>query len=265
MRLQTLTAHERVAQTVNYILFFGNKGVWICRVECWPQLILHLILIAVDDNDTLFLVYTLHKTTVHHVPFGVLHGNLSRQFELDYRYCLMHLRNKTHILFGEVGTLLIHTRLINLARVIGILLHCKRSKRNHIYRIAILQGCGVCIAKRQAQHTRNTASVAGSRTHPQHIVVTPCDVKMVIFAKSIHNVMRTRTAVENIAKNMQAVDYKTLYQVAQRSDEVVGTSCTYYSVDDDIEVRLFVLNIVSLMHQLLNDICILLGKALAHL
>ena len=77
--------------------------------------------------------------------------------------------------------------------------------------------------------------------------------------------MRTGTTVEDIAKDMQAVNYKTLYKIAQCSDKVVGTACTYYRIDNYIEICLFVLEILCLVHQLLYDVCILFGQALAHL
>ena len=147
MALQAFTTHERMAQAVNHILFLGGKGIWVRGVKCRPQLIAKFIILAVNGNDTAFLVNKLHETTVHHIPLGMLHRNLSREFELYYRYCLMHLRNEAYILLVEVCAFLIHTWLIDCTWVIGILFHCKCSKRNHIYRIAILECRRVGIAQ----------------------------------------------------------------------------------------------------------------------
>ena len=96
----------------------------------------------------------------------MIHCYLSRQFELDDGYCLVHLCYQAHILLIEIRAFLIDARLVNLAWVIGILLHGKCCKRNHIYCISVFESCHIGIAERETQHACDTAAAACSRTHP---------------------------------------------------------------------------------------------------
>ena len=223
MFLQALAAHERVTQAVDDILLLGSEVVRMFRVECRPQLVLHLVILSVDSYDTALLVYKFHKAAVHHIPLGMLHGYLTRQFELNDRNSLMHLSNQTHILLVEIGTFLIHTRLVYLTRVIGILFHCKCRQRHHIDSIAVLKGCCIGIAQRETEHTGDTAGITSRSTHPQHVVVTPGYVKVVVLTQSIHDVMRSGTTVKYVTQDMQTVTYQTLDKIAERRYEVVGT------------------------------------------
>ena len=46
---------------------------------------------------------------------------------------------------------------------------------------------------------------------------------------------------------------------------MTGTACANDCLYDDIEIGLFVMDIIGLVHKLLDDIGILLGEALANL
>ena len=77
--------------------------------------------------------------------------------------------------------------------------------------------------------------------------------------------MRTGATVKDIAKDMQTVYDKPLYKIAESRNKMAGTSCTDYSVDNDLQIGLFILVVVTLVQKFLNDIHILFGEALAHL
>ena len=64
---------------------------------------------------------------------------------------------------------------------------------------------------------------------------------------------------------MQTVDNESLYEIAESRNEVTGTACTYDGVDDDPKIGLSVTVVTAIVHELLDDICILLGEVLAHL
>ena len=265
MILQTHTALERATQTFHNVTLLGGERIWVGGVECWPQFVEHFVLLAVDGYGSTFLVDGLHETAVHHVPLGVCHSYLTRQFELYDRDCLVHLRNETHILLGKIGAFRIYSRLIYFTWIIGILLHGECCQRYHVDCIAIFKSLCIGIAQRQTEYTGNTACVTGCSTHPQDIVVTPCYIHMVIVAQGIHYAMCTGATVKDIAKNMQTVYYQTLYEITECCDEMPCTACSDDCLDNYIEIGLFVLIVVCLMQKFLNDVGILLGEAFAHL
>ena len=77
--------------------------------------------------------------------------------------------------------------------------------------------------------------------------------------------MCARTSVENIAKNVQAVNGESLYKIAECCYKVLGASCAYDCLYNDTQIGLFVLYVVALVQKLLDYVGILLGEALAHL
>lgn len=63
-------------------------------------------------------------------------------------------------------------------------------------------------------------------------MVAPLYVEPAVIAEDIHDYMRARSAVENVAKDVKLVYAQTLDHVAERDDEFVCLTCGYYGLDD---------------------------------
>ena len=96
-------------------------------------------------------------------------------------------------------------------------------------------------------------------------MVAPLDVDVVEVAERVHDEVCARTAVVDIAEDVQAVDGQALDEIAEGDDEVVGAARADDGADDDVEVGLLVVVVGTLVQQLFYNIGILLGQALAHL
>ena len=96
-------------------------------------------------------------------------------------------------------------------------------------------------------------------------MVAPLDVDVVEVAERVHNKVCARTAVVNVAEDVQAVNGQALDEIAEGDDEVVGAARADDGADDDVEVGLLVVVVGTLVQQLFYNIGVFLGQALAHL
>ena len=176
----------------------------------------------------------------------------------------MHLRR-------QLQRLLVHLRVLQqnglerLAGVVAVLLQRKRRQRQQVDAVAVLQRCEVGVAQTQAQHVADAGVVARGSTHPQHVVIAPLDVPRLVAAHHVHDDVRPRSAVVDVAQDVQLVDGQPLYDVTQGADEVVGAPRRDDGVHDDRHVGRLVLVVGTLVQQLLNDVRELLRQRLAHL
>ena len=55
-------------------------------------------------------------------------------------------------------------------------------------------------------------------------MIAPLNIKVMIVAQRIHDQMRTRTTIVNIANHVQQVDRQALYQIADSDNKIVRPS-----------------------------------------
>ena len=86
-----------------------------------------------------------------------------------------------------------------------------------------------------------------------------------IVAKDVHDVVRSVSAVENVAQDVEHVDGEPLYQVTERDDEVVGTSGADDAVHNDFHVCLLVGQDGAFVQEFLDDVRELLRQGFSYL
>ena len=177
----------------------------------------------------------------------------------------MHLRHEANLLLVGVFAAVLESRLENFARVVGIGFHGKGGQGHHVDTISFLKRLRVGIAQAEAQDAGDATEVARRRSHPQDVVVAPLDVDVVEVAERVHDKVCARTAVVDIAEDVQAVDGQALDEIAEGYDEMVSAARTNDGADDDVEVGLLVVVVGTFVQQLFYNIGILLGQTLTHL
>lgn len=85
-------------------------------------------------------------------------------------------------------------------------------------------------------------------------MVSPLDVEVMIVAKRVHDDVRTRSAVVDIAHDVQGVDRQPLDKVAHGYDEVVCPLGGDDRADDHIDIGMLVGLYGRFVQQLLNDV-----------
>ena len=79
-------------------------------------------------------------------------------------------------------------------------------------------------------------------------------VDIVVGAELVHNDFGTGSPVENIAHDMEGIDYKPLYKIANGADTLVGPTGGNDSGNDSVDIGLLVRVDLRLVQQLLQDI-----------
>ena len=85
-----------------------------------------------------------------------------------------------------------------------------------------------------------------------------------VVAECVHDDVSTGPAVVNVSHDVEAVDGKTLYELAHGYDEVVGTPCGDYRGDNLVEVGMFVGVCGRLVKEFLDNIAESLRESLVY-
>ena len=95
-------------------------------------------------------------------------------------------------------------------------------------------------------------------------MVTPLDIYIVEVHELVHDNVRTRSTVEDITDDMQAVHGQVLDQIAECHDELVTHLDVDDGVDDFIIINFLVVIVVVHMKELVDDICECRGHFFSH-
>ena len=164
----------------------------------------------------------MQEVTILHPILGMASDDLVLELELYDSDRLVHLTHEEDALL-IVGLISIaELRSEGRTGVLAIDLHSEARQRKHVDPVAILQRREVGIAQGDTYSVGHAGGVPDSSTHPEHIVVTPLDVDIVVGQELVHDELGTRTSVKDVPDDMQAVDGQTLDRLADRDDEVVG-------------------------------------------
>ena len=264
MLLQLLAVHKRSMNLFNQLPFFIRQAIRVGRVDSREIGIAQFVFFAFIHKYVPFKVNLVQQFPVVHAKLRTPVYNLRFQFELDYRNRLVHLRNQPQCLFVVIGIGKVHLRSKDGARIIRIGIHCESSQRQQVDAVAVFQCRQVGIAHGHTDNVRYAGVIARCGAHPQYVMVAPLNVEVMVVAKRIHDDMRTRTTVVNIAHDVQRVDCKPLDKLAHGNDKVIRTLGRDNRTDNDIDIRMLVRLYAGLVQQLLNDIGELRRQRFAH-
>ena len=152
----------------------------------------------------------------------------------------MHLSYQAQSLLIIMSVGKIHLRHEDGARIIGIRIHCKSSQWKQIDSVSVFKRAQVAVAHGHTYHVGNTTIVTGSCPHPENIMISPLNIEVMVIAQRIHDDMRARTTVVNIAYDMKRVNSQTLNQIAHSDNEIVGTLGSDNRADNYIDISMLV-------------------------
>ena len=194
----------------------------------------------------------MKQATAFHMELFVPADQLAFQFKLDDGDGLMHLPSK--LFFQNTVVIGISLHLKNSAGIIFISFHCKGCQRHEIDSISILQDIHISVADTVSDHRCNAGFLACGSSHPDHIMISPLDIKRVVFHQTIHDKMRARTSIINISQHMKMIHDQTLDQFCQGNDKILCPADLNDGVDNGIVICLFVQDFRLLRDQLLDHI-----------
>ena len=177
-------------QLVHQVGLLGGKLEGMRGINGGEVATLHLVLLAINGAVAPLVINPTEHAAILHLPLGATAEYLGLGLELQYGDGFVHLgRELLGLLVHRVAWQQLGLEL--QARVVAIHIECKGGQRNKVDAV-LLDGAEVGIAQTKAQHVADTGIVAGSSTHPQHIVVAPLDVPRVVLAQGVHDFMGGR-------------------------------------------------------------------------
>ena len=180
--------------------------------------------------------------------------DLTFHLELDHCDRLVHLRRKSRV-YRIIDIFIQDLRKEPLTRVIPVDLRRKHGQRAEIDSVTVLKNVKSVVADRNPEHITDAGQIACGCAHPGDIVVAPLDIYIVEVHELVHDNVRARSTVEDIADDMQTVHSQVLDQVAERPDELVPHLDVDDGVNDLIVVNFLVVIVVVHMKKFVDDIC----------
>ena len=96
-------------------------------------------------------------------------------------------------------------------------------------------------------------------------MIAPLNVEVVALCQIVHDDVRSWSAVEYIAQDVQLVDAQALDDRTDGYDEVLRLPGLYDALDDAVEIGILVIIARTLVQHLLYDVGKLFGQRLTHL
>ncbi len=131
--------------------------------------------------------------------------------------------------------------------------------------VAVLQHAVVVVSQGGLQHRADADGAAGSGTHPDHIVVAPLDIHIVVAHQQVEDDVRAGAAVEQVAHDVQLVHGQPLDELTETDDELVGAAIFDDAADDLAVVEVLVVVLKVGVEQLIQNVPAAGRQAGAHM
>ena len=243
-------------------LFLGREAIRIRRVDRREHLVGKLVGDAVDDHRAGVVVDTMQKLAILEAEARVIVDEARLHLELDDGHGLLDLDVHLELLRGQIGVAFQAERH---ARVVLIRLERERRERQDVDAVSVFQYGQVAVPRAVAHHVRDAPALPERGAHPHDVVVAPLNVEGVIVRQGVHDGIRMRTAVVNIADDVQVIDGQPLDEQAKLLDERAAAPRAYDRVDDGGVVGVFIRTVTRLGHKLLDDVGEIGRERFAHL
>ncbi len=185
------------------------------------------------------------------------------QLELNDRDSLVNLLVQKSVPLVVIPLAVVHGK--TCAGIVGITFHRQLGQRYQVDAVSVLEDIQIAVLGRDPDHIGDTGSAPGGCSHPDHIVVAPLNIHRVMSHQIVHNQVRVRSPVIDVAHHMEMIHHQTANQSAESDDQARSTLGGDHGMDDFIVVGLLVRLIRPPRHQLLHNVGKLLRHGLAHL
>ena len=262
---QLLAVHEGGMDFVHQFALFVRQAVGVGGVDSGEMGVAQGVFPPFVAEDAAGVVYLVQQLAPCHAELGTAVDDGGLEFQLDDGDGLVHLCDESLCLLVVLGAGKVHPGCKHRAGVVAVGIHGKGGQGQKVDAVAVFEGGEVAVAHGQADDVGDAGIVARGGAHPQQVVVAPLDIEVVVVAEGVHDDVGARTAVVDVAHDVQRVDGEALDEVAQGHDEVIRPPGADDGGDDDVDVGLLVGVDARLVEQLLDDVGEVAGQGFAHL
>ena len=262
--LQQLRVCEAVHQGVHQLLFLLRHLIRILRVDGREIRILQRIALSIDGHRALFIIDLIEEHTVVELILRMAADQCPLLLKQDDTDSLAHLRGEARIdrvrdigiqeMRLEAGTWIIAIHLLRIHR-----------KRAQIDAIAVLEHIEGVIGGSDAENACDAGRITTGSPHPLGIMISPLDIHIMEAHQLLHDLVRMRASVEDIADDMEIIDDEVLDQLRQGHDEIIAHVDVDDGIHDAAEIAPLILIMTVEVQELIDRVGILLWHLLTHL
>ncbi len=261
MRLKLLAVAEGRRKLAHQRAFFRREAVGLLRIDRGEVRVAQGIFLAVDLNGTLFPIHAGEHVAIPHLIRRAPAHELSLEFEHDDADGFVH-----------PGVEALVARAVRLRREVArlegggvaVALVREHRQRQQVDAVAVLEHVEVVVLQAVFHRRRDARGAAGGGAHPEHVVVAPLDVHVVVAHERLEYFVRVGAAVENIAHDVELVHAHALDEGRELDDERVR-ALGQNDGGDDVAVILLLVAGVGGVEQFLEDVRELLWQRLSDL
>ena len=149
------------------------------------------------------------------------------------------------------------------AGVIAVNLLRGGRKRSQIDSVSDLQHVKVIIADVHAQKVRHAGPVARCRSHPDNIVIAPLEIHIMVIHQKIHDFIRVRASVKDVADNVQFVHRKAADCLRELHD-IFFRYAAFYNRTDNLAVVMRLVFLIVSVQKLVDAVIHVLRQTRPH-
>ena len=207
-------------------------------------------------------VNVVQKVAALQIEIRVAGNDLCLQLEHHNGHGLVHPRGG-----GQVACRCALVGVGQPARNIGIRVSMlgKALQAAQADAVAALQRVQIVVGQRCFQHGHNAERAARCRAHPDHVVVAPLDVHLMMRHETVQNAVRARAAVKQVAHNVQTVHSQPLDDLAEADNIGVGAVIADDALNDLAVILVLVVVLKVGVKQLVEDVAAVLRQTAAHM
>ena len=259
--LQFLTLTEGLHQLLEHHLLIAVEGGGVGRVYRGEGGIPQGVLPASHHDGALLPVDAAQIVAVRHLEVGVAVDDLTLQLEHQDGDGLVHdgaaVEHPGGV--GAAGGVGVGHPDGQVILAVELLRHPLQMAE--VDAVAVLHHAVIVVGEGRFQDGADADGAARRSAHPDHIVVAPLDVHIVVAHQQVEDDVRPGAAVEQVAHDVELVHRQPLDQLAEADDELIGAAIFDDAADDLAVVEVLVVVLEVGVEQLIQNVAAAGGQA----
>ena len=237
----------------HHLLIAVQRG-GVGRVYRRERRIPHGVLPAAHHDGPLLPVDAAQEVAVLHLEIRVAVDDLTLELEHQDGDGLMHDGAAMEHTGGVGAAGSVGVRHPDGQIVVAIELLGHPLQVAEVDAVAVLHHAVVVVRKGGLQHRADADGTAGRRAHPDHVVVAPLDVHIVVAHQQVKDDVGAGAAVEQVAHDVELVHSQPLDELTETDDELIGAAILDDAADDLAVVKVFVVVLEVGVEQLIQNV-----------
>ena len=265
MLLQLLALAKRLHQFVQHQPLIVVEGGGVFGVHRGERSVPQRILLVPDPDGLLLPVDAAEVIAALHLEIRVAVNDLALHLEHQDGDSLVHDRAPVEhsLRVGAAGRIGVGHPDGQVIVAVELLSHPLQMAQ--VDAIAVLQHGMVVVGQRGLEDRADADGAAGGGAHPDHIMVAPLDIDVMVAHEQVQDDIRAGAAVKQVAHNVQLIHGQPLDELTQADNETVRAAIFNNTAHDLAIIEVFIVVLKMGVEQLVQNITAAGGQAGTHM